>query len=74
MLILKDNIIELKHRKLEHSKQAGFDINLKPDIDHKQMLTKIINYPVTKPLKRAEQDLLWKYRYYLTQNKKVNNF
>jgi hypothetical protein len=35
------------------------------------MLTKIINYPVTKPLKRVEQDLLWKYRYYLTQNKKV---
>ena len=56
---------------MEHSKQAGFDINLKPDTDNKQMLTKIINYPVTKPLKRVEQELFWKYRYYLTQNKKA---
>lgn len=32
---------------------------------------KIVNYPVTRTLKREEQALMWKYRYYLTQNKKA---
>ncbi|CAF0722147.1 unnamed protein product [Brachionus calyciflorus] len=67
-----DNIIELKNRKLEHSKQMGLlDMNLKPDTDNKNLLHKIINYPMTRPLKREEQTLLWNYRYYLTQNKKA---
>ena len=34
---------------------------------------KIVNYPVTRILKREEQALMWKYRYYLTQNKKVSD-
>jgi phosphatidylinositol 3-kinase len=67
-----DNIIELKNRKLEHSKQMGVaDMHLKPDTDNKSLLTKIVNYPVTRALKREEQALMWKYRYYLTQNKKA---
>ncbi len=36
---MKDNIIELKHRKLEHSKQMGIlDMNLKPEKDNKNLL------------------------------------
>ena len=36
----KDNIIELKTRKLEHSKQMGMlDMNLKPDTESKNILT-----------------------------------
>lgn len=36
---IKDNIIELKHRKLEHSKQMGMlDMNLKPDPINKNLL------------------------------------
>jgi phosphatidylinositol 3-kinase len=49
----------------------NFDMGLKPDTETKQILTKILNYPMTRALKREEQALLWKYRYYLTQNKKV---
>nr|AWV66672.1 phosphatidylinositol 3-kinase catalytic subunit type 3 isoform X1 [Brachionus koreanus] len=67
-----DNIIESKNRKLEHTEQMVlFDMNLKPDTDSKNQLHKIINYPMTRPLKREEQTLLWNYRYYLTQNKKA---
>jgi hypothetical protein len=37
--LMKDNIIELKHRKLEHSKQMGIlDMNLKPEKDNKNLL------------------------------------
>ena len=65
-------MIELKHRKLEHSKQLGLlDENQKPDKDNKELLNKIVNYPVTRALKREEQTLMWKYRYYLTQNKRA---
>lgn len=46
-------------------------MNLKPDTDSKSQLQKIISYPMTRPLKREEQTLLWNYRYYLTQNKKA---
>ena len=35
------------------------------------ILKKIVNYPVTRALKREEQAIMWKYRYYLTQNKKA---
>nr|AWV66648.1 phosphatidylinositol 3-kinase catalytic subunit type 3 [Brachionus plicatilis] len=67
-----DNIIESKNRKLEHTEQMIlFDMNLKPDTDSKSQLQKIISYPMTRPLKREEQTLLWNYRYYLTQNKKA---
>jgi phosphatidylinositol 3-kinase len=66
-----DNIIELKHRKLEHSKYSNLNQNLKPDLENKNLLTKIVNYPVTRNLKPEEHALMWKYRYYLTQNKKA---
>jgi len=68
----QDNIIELKHRKLEHSKQMGIlDMTRRPEKDNKNLLSKIVNYPVNQKLKREELTLLWKYRYYLTQNKKA---
>ena len=34
-------------------------------------LTSILSYPTTQPLTSEEQDLLWRFRYYLAGNQKA---
>ena len=67
---MKTNIIEEKYVKLEHSNQ-NFEQHLKPDAEKRLILQRILSEPVTKELKKEDKNLLYKYRFYLTQNKKA---
>nr|KAJ3421241.1 Phosphatidylinositol (PI) 3-kinase [Polyrhizophydium stewartii] len=67
-----DNPIENKHRKLARSHRNGpLDRELKPNAKLRDDLNKILRYPPTKTLTTEEKDLLWKFRFYLTRDKKA---
>lgn len=64
--------IEEKYRRLERAtKHSDLDKLLKPNIKKRDYLNKIINYPPGKKLTPHEKGSIWKYRYYLTNNKKA---
>lgn len=64
--------IEEKFRKLERaSKHNTSDKHVKPDAKKRDYLKKIIDYPPGKRLSAHEKGSIWKYRYYLQNNKKA---
>uniref|UniRef100_A0A6B2KYB6 phosphatidylinositol 3-kinase n=1 Tax=Arcella intermedia TaxID=1963864 RepID=A0A6B2KYB6_9EUKA len=66
------NPIEEKHRELTRGKRRDFlDHDLKPNADEKEQLERITNYPPTYRLTTDEQELIWKFRFYLRANKKA---
>ncbi|CAG5116986.1 unnamed protein product [Candidula unifasciata] len=68
----KENIVESKHHKLARSLRSGpSDKDLKPDASTRDLLNKIIGYPPTKTLSSEEQDLVWKFRFYLSSQKEA---
>ncbi|KAJ3092312.1 Phosphatidylinositol (PI) 3-kinase [Quaeritorhiza haematococci] len=68
----RDNPVENKHRKLARSHRNGpLDRDLKPNAKIRDELNKILKYPPTKSLTAEEKDLLWKFRFYLTRDKKA---
>ncbi|KAJ3414004.1 Phosphatidylinositol (PI) 3-kinase [Chytridiales sp. JEL 0842] len=68
----KDNPVESKHRKLARSHRNGpLDRDLKPNAKIRDELNKILKYPPTCSLTTEEKDLLWKFRFYLTRDKKA---
>ncbi|CAM1330612.1 PIK3C3 (predicted), partial [Pycnogonum litorale] len=71
-----ENLVESKHHKLVRSLRSGLsDKDLKPNAATRDQLNVIVNYPPTKPLTSEEQDLVWKFRFYLTnQNKALAKF
>jgi phosphatidylinositol 3-kinase len=71
---LQENLAEAKHQKLTRSLRTGLsDRDLKPNSFIRDALQKITQYPPTQKLTFEEQDLVWRYRFYLTANKKVRN-
>lgn len=67
-----NNPIEEKYRRLERaSKRANVDKQVKPDTKKRDYLNKIINYPPGTQLSAHEKGSVWKYRYYLMNNKKA---
>ena len=65
--------MENKHHTLSRCVQTGFsDAELKPNALTRDQINAIVNYPPTKSLSSEEQDLIWKFRYYLRSNKKVH--
>ncbi|KAI9341366.1 kinase-like domain-containing protein [Obelidium mucronatum] len=67
-----DNPVEAKHRKLARSHRNGpLDRDLKPNAKIRDELNKILQYPPTQPLTSENSDLLWKFRFYLTRDKKA---
>lgn len=69
---LMDNPIEMKHRKLARSHRTGpLDRELKPNSIIRDMLNKILSYNSARIPQSEEKDLLWKFRYYLTRDKKA---
>uniref|UniRef100_A0A4W5JEM0 Phosphatidylinositol 3-kinase catalytic subunit type 3 n=1 Tax=Hucho hucho TaxID=62062 RepID=A0A4W5JEM0_9TELE len=67
-----DNLVESKHHKLARSLRSGpSDHDLKPNAATRDQLNVIVNYPPTKQLSSEEQDLVWKFRYYLTTQEKA---
>ncbi|TPX63239.1 hypothetical protein SpCBS45565_g06771 [Spizellomyces sp. 'palustris'] len=68
----RDNPVENKHRKLARSHRNGpLDRDLKPNAKIRDELNKILRYPPTQNLTSEEKDLLWKFRFYLTRDKKA---
>ena len=68
----KENLVEAKHHKLTRSARVGqLDKGLKPNAETRNRLIEIVGYPSTRALSREEEDLIWKYRYYLSNDKKA---
>lgn len=67
-----ENLVEIKHHKLARSVRSGpTDRDMKPDAKIRDLLHTIVGYPPTKQLTSEEQDLVWKYRFYLSNQKKA---
>lgn len=63
--------VETKHRRLGRSHRTGLlDRELKPNARIRDELNNILRYPPTATLSDLEKDLIWKFRYYLTRDKK----
>lgn len=70
--IMLENVVESKHHKLVRSLRRGpTDRDMKPDAKTRDQLNAICSYPSTKALTSEEQDLVWKFRFYLTNQKKA---
>lgn len=69
---LQDNLVERKHHRLARSARSGLsDRDAKPTAAVRDQLQTIVSYPPTTALTSEEQDLVWKYRFYLTSHKKA---
>jgi phosphatidylinositol 3-kinase len=78
---IKDNPVEAKHRRLVRSHRNGpLDRDLKPNakirdelnVIHFFWLTQeILIFSPTQELTSEEKDLLWKFRFYLTRDKRA---
>ncbi|CAK9810048.1 Phosphatidylinositol 3-kinase catalytic subunit type 3 [Anthophora quadrimaculata] len=70
--ILQENLVEAKHHKLARSlRSGGHTRELKPTSSVRDALNIILSYPPTTALSTEEQDLIWKYRFYLSSQKKA---
>ncbi|CAH1797509.1 unnamed protein product [Owenia fusiformis] len=68
----KENLVESKHHKLARRlRSAPTDKDLKPNAAVRDQLNVIVSYPPTKQLTSEEQDLIWKFRFYLSAQKKA---
>lgn len=67
-----DNLIEMKHHKLARSARTGLsERDSKPNPETRNRLNNILAAPVTQALSSEELDLIWRFRYYLANNKKA---
>ncbi|XP_033226096.1 phosphatidylinositol 3-kinase catalytic subunit type 3 isoform X2 [Belonocnema kinseyi] len=70
--ILQENLVEAKHHKLARSLRSGGNTKeLKPTSNVRDDLNTILAYPPTTALSTEEQDLIWKFRFYLSTQKKA---
>ncbi|OZJ02698.1 hypothetical protein BZG36_04601 [Bifiguratus adelaidae] len=70
--ILRENPVEAKHRRLVRSHRNGpLDRDLKPNPKTRDELNTILRYPPTQNLTTEEKDVIWKFRYYLTRDKRA---
>ncbi|KAI8887127.1 phosphatidylinositol 3-kinase [Backusella circina FSU 941] len=68
----RDNPVEAKHRKLVRSHRNGpLDRDLKPNPKIRDELNSIMSYPPTQTLTAEEKDMVWKFRFYLTRDKRA---
>ncbi|CAG2068659.1 unnamed protein product, partial [Timema podura] len=67
-----ENLVESKHHKLARSLRSGVsDKDLKPNAMMRDVLNTLVAYPPTTQLTTEEQDLVWKFRFYLSNQKKA---
>ncbi|VDO55277.1 unnamed protein product [Onchocerca flexuosa] len=67
-----ENLCELKHHMMTRSSRAGFiERELKPNASARLYLEKIIQLPPTHAINIEERDLIWKFRYFLRNNRKA---
>ncbi|KAL4247958.1 Phosphatidylinositol 3-kinase VPS34 [Abortiporus biennis] len=69
--ISKENPVEDKHRRLVRSHRSSpYDRELKPNAKIRDELSEILNYAPSQPLTSEEKDLIWKFRFYLTRDRR----
>ncbi|XP_037036692.1 phosphatidylinositol 3-kinase catalytic subunit type 3 isoform X2 [Bradysia coprophila] len=71
--ILQENLVEKKHHRLARSDRSGIsDRDAKPTASVRDQLHTIVyRYPPTYALTSEEQDLVWKFRFYLSSQEKA---
>lgn len=70
--IEQDNPCEIMHRRLMRSQRNGpVDRDLKPNSKIRDELNQIMEYSPTHELSPEEKDLVWKFRFYLTRDKRA---
>ncbi|KAI1259867.1 phosphatidylinositol 3 [Xylariaceae sp. FL1019] len=69
----RDNPAESKHRRLVRSQHRHgiLDKDLKPNAKVRDELNMIMSYSPTHMLSPEEKDLVWKFRYHLTKDKRA---
>jgi phosphatidylinositol 3-kinase len=69
----RDNPAEAKHRRLFRSshRHGMLDKDLKPNAKVRDELNQIMSYSPTHVLSAEEMDLVWKFRYHLTRDKRA---
>lgn len=69
----RDNPAEAKHRRLFRSshRHGILDKDLKPNAKVRDELNQILSYSPTHVLSPEETDLVWKFRYHLTRDKRA---
>ncbi|KUI54127.1 Phosphatidylinositol 3-kinase, root isoform [Cytospora mali] len=69
----RDNPAESKHRRLVRSQHRHgiLDKDLKPNAKTRDELNNLMEYSPTQPLSPEEKDLIWKFRYHLTRDKRA---
>lgn len=72
ILFFQENLVEAKHHKLARSLRSGGNTReVKPTSNVRDALNTILVYPPTTTLSTEEQDLIWKFRFYLSNQKKA---
>ncbi|EMR08363.1 hypothetical protein PNEG_03203 [Pneumocystis murina B123] len=70
--LFRENLIETKYRCLIRSHKNGpLDRELKPNSNIRDQLNIIMTFPPTQELTSEEKDLIWKFRFYLTRDKRA---
>eukprot|EP01113_Clastostelium_recurvatum_P033439 TRINITY_DN4415_c0_g1_i2.p1 TRINITY_DN4415_c0_g1~~TRINITY_DN4415_c0_g1_i2.p1 ORF type:complete len:870 (+),score=126.35 TRINITY_DN4415_c0_g1_i2:136-2745(+) len=69
----KENPAELKYLKLMRSNKARnqIDRDLKPGSKEREQIAIILRHPPTKHLTDKEKEIIWRFRYYLSQDTKA---
>ncbi|XP_044761219.1 phosphatidylinositol 3-kinase catalytic subunit type 3 [Coccinella septempunctata] len=68
----KENLVENMYHKITRSMRSGYsDRDAKPNAYTRDFLNRIVSYPPTKQLTNEEQDIVWKYRFFLSNQKKA---
>ncbi|KAF2270189.1 phosphatidylinositol 3-kinase-like protein [Lojkania enalia] len=69
---MKDNPAETKHLRLMRNQQTdSLDRDRKPNVSVRDELNAIMNYGPLREIKFKDRDLIWKFRYYLTRDKRA---
>ncbi|KAF8623642.1 hypothetical protein AX17_007342 [Amanita inopinata Kibby_2008] len=69
--VVRENPVEDKHRRLVRSHRSSpYDRELKPNAKIRDELAVILNYAPSQQLTSEEKDLIWKFRFYLTRDKR----
>ncbi|KAM3958517.1 phosphatidylinositol 3-kinase 59F [Aphomia sociella] len=70
--ILQENLVESKQHRLARSLRSGVSgRDAKPTASERDQLAAVVAAPPARPLAAADQDLLWKFRFYLSSHRRA---
>ncbi|XP_026727601.1 phosphatidylinositol 3-kinase catalytic subunit type 3 isoform X2 [Trichoplusia ni] len=70
--ILQENLVESKQHRLARSLRSGVSgRDAKPTAAERDQLAALVAAPPARPLAATDQDLLWKFRFYLSSHRRA---